>query len=270
MAAPQSLTPSPVESRPRGPRHPAATGAESRRGLVTRARRMARTLTVAYPEAYCELTFRSPFQLLVATVLSAQCTDVRVNQVTPELFRRFPDAHAMAAARLVEIEEIIRPTGFFRAKAANIHALSTQLVEHWDGEVPSRLEDLVALPGVGRKTANVVLGNAFGAPGLTIDTHFGRLARRWKWTESEDPVQVEKEVGEIIPRPEWTVLSHRIIFHGRRVCHSRRPACGACFLAADCPSFGLGPTDPGTAADLVKGENRTELLRLAGIEEEAQ
>ena len=115
-----------------------------------------------------------------------------------------------------------------------------------------------------------MLGNAFDIPGLTIDTHFGRLARRWKWTESEDPVQVEKEVGEIIPRPEWTVLSHRIIFHGRRVCHSRRPACGACFLAADCPSFGLGPTDPGTAADLVKGENRMELLRLAGIEEHTQ
>lgn len=268
MVASHSLTPSPADVRPRGAKHPAVTGKETRRGLVTRARRMARTLAVAYPEAYCELNFETPFQLVVATVLSAQCTDVRVNQVTPQLFGRFPTAHAMAAARIEEIEEIIRSTGFFRAKASNIHGLSTQLVEKWDGEVPPRLEDLVTLPGVGRKTANVVLGNAFDTPGLTIDTHFGRLARRWMWTESEDPVQVEKEVGELIPRPEWTVLSHRIIFHGRRVCHSRRPACGACFLAADCPSYGLGPVDPGTAEALVKGENREQLLRMAGIEDE--
>lgn len=268
MASGRTLTPNPRDSRPRGPRHPAARGTETPRGRTMRARRMARTLAVAYPEAYCELDFQTPYQLLVATVLSAQCTDVRVNQVTPQLFAHFPDPFAMAAAPITEIEELIRPTGFFRVKAASISEMAHQLIEKWDGEVPHTLRELTTLPGVGRKTANVVLGNAFDTPGLTIDTHFGRLARRWKWTEEDDPLKVEKDVAELIPRPEWTVLSHRIIFHGRRVCQSRKPACGACFLAADCPSYGLGPTDPKEAEELVKGENRDTLLRMAGIDPE--
>lgn len=270
MSAPSTLTPSPVLRRPRGMEHPAARGKETARGLSTRARRMSRTLAVAYPEAYCELTFETPFQLTVATVLSAQCTDVRVNQVTPVLFGEYPDAHAMAQAPVVALENIIRPTGFFRAKAANISALSQQLVERYDGVVPSTLEELIALPGVGRKTANVVLGNAFGVPGLTIDTHFGRLARRWLWTTEEDPLKVERDIMQLIPRAEWTDLSHRIIFHGRRVCHSRKPACGACFLAVDCPSYGRwGPADPGEAADLVKGPDEDKLLSMAGIHDPA-
>ncbi|HHY08041.1 MAG TPA: endonuclease III [Corynebacteriales bacterium] len=267
MATGRSLTPSPQKSRPRGEKHPAALGKETPRGLTTRARRMARTLAVAYPVAYCELDFRTPYQLLVATVLSAQCTDERVNKVTPELFRRFPTPQQMAAAPINEIEEIIRPTGFFRVKAAALSDMAQQLIEDFDGEVPRTLKELTTLPGVGRKTANVVLGNAFDTPGLTIDTHFGRLARRWKWTVNEDPLKVEKDVAELIPRKEWTVLSHRIIFHGRRVCHSRKPACGACFLAADCPSYGIGPTTPHEAEDLVKGENREVLLQMAGIED---
>lgn len=268
MATGTSLTPNPQKSRPRGKKHPAARGEETPRGLTTRARRMARTLQVAYPVAYCELNFRTPYQLVVATVLSAQCTDVRVNKVTPELFRRFPTPYQMAAAPINEIEEIIRPTGFFRVKAAALSDMAVQLVENFDGEVPRTLQELTTLPGVGRKTANVVLGNAFDTPGLTIDTHFGRLARRWMWTHSDDPLTVEKDVAELIPRREWTVLSHRIIFHGRRVCHSRKPACGACFLAADCPSYGVGPTDPHEAEELVKGENRETLLKMAGIVDE--
>lgn len=265
MATGTSLTPNPQESRPRGSQHPAARGEETPRGLTTRARRMARTLAVAYPAAYCELHFETPYQLLVATVLSAQCTDARVNKVTPELFSRFPTPYEMAEAPVTEIEEIIRSTGFFRVKAASISDMAQQLVEDFDGEVPHTLKELTKLPGVGRKTANVVLGNAFNTPGLTIDTHFGRLARRWMWTENKDPLKVEKDVADLIPRKEWTVLSHRIIFHGRRVCHSRKPACGACFLAADCPSYGVGPTDPKEAEELVKGENKETLLEMAGI-----
>jgi endonuclease-3 len=213
---------------------------------------MAKALAEAYPDAHCELDFRTPLELLVATILSAQCTDKRVNEVTPALFARYRSARDYAAADRAEVEETIRPTGFFRAKTDSLLKLGQALEERYDGEVPGKLADLVTLPGVGRKTANVVLGNAFGVPGITVDTHFGRLSRRFGWTTEDDPVKVEHEVGALFPKRDWTVLSHRMIWHGRRVCHSRRPACGACPLARWCPSYGLGPTDPVQAARLVK------------------
>jgi endonuclease-3 len=214
---------------------------------------MHRLLAERHPDAHCELDHSTPLQLLVATILSAQCTDARVNQVTPTLFARYPSAAGYAGADRAELEEIIRPTGFFRTKANTLIGLGAALVADFGGQVPGRLKDLVTLPGVGRKTANVVLGNAFGVPGITVDTHFGRLARRFGWTTSEDPVVIEQEVGALFPRRDWTMLSHRMIFHGRRVCHSRTPACGACSLAALCPSYGIGQTDPVLASRLVKG-----------------
>ena len=226
---------------------------------------MVRTLAIAYPDAHCELDFRSPLELAVATILSAQTTDVRVNEVTPALFARYRTAADYATADRVELEELLRPTGFYRNKAASLIGLGAALVDRFHGEVPSKLDDLVTLPGIGRKTANVILGNAFGVPGITVDTHFGRLARRWGWTREEDPVKVELAINELVPRRDWTILSHRVIFHGRRICHSRRPACGACPLAADCPSYGLGPTNPDEAAKLVKGPETEHLLALAGI-----
>ncbi|WP_410662893.1 endonuclease III [Amycolatopsis sp. lyj-84] len=224
---------------------------------------MKRCLDDEFPDAHCELDFTTPLELLVAVVLSAQTTDVRVNQVTPALFARYRSAADYAGADRAELEEYLRSTGFFRAKANSVMGLGAALVERYDGEVPGKLKDLVTLPGVGRKTANVVLGDAFGVPGITVDTHFGRLVRRWGWTEEEDPVKVEHAVGELIPRKEWTLLSHRTIFHGRRVCHSRKPACGACPLAKMCPSYGTGPTDFEEAAKLVKGEEREHILDLA-------
>jgi endonuclease-3 len=208
------------------------------------------------------LDFTTPLELVVAVVLSAQCTDQRVNEVTPAVFARYRTAADYAGADRVELEELIRPTGFYRNKATSLIALGAKVVEDFGGEVPGKLEDLVKLPGVGRKTANVVLGDAFGVPGITVDTHFGRLVRRWGWTELDDPVKVEHAVGELIPRKEWTMLSHRVIFHGRRICHARKPACGACPLARDCPSFGAGPTDFEEAAKLVKGQEREHLLAM--------
>jgi len=222
--------------------------------LKRRARRINRALAEQYPYAHAELDFRNPFELLVATVLSAQTTDVTVNLITPLLFARYPDAPSMAEADSAELEAIIKPTGFFRAKARNLMALATRLVDEFDGVVPGRLEDLVTLPGVGRKTANVVLGNAFGVPGITVDTHFGRLARRFGWTDSDDPVRIESDVAELFEPRDWTMLSHRVVFHGRRVCHSRKPACGACAVANWCPSFGMGETNPEKAAKLLKYE----------------
>ena len=224
--------------------------------LVRRARKIDRALAETYPEARCELDFRTPFELLVVTVLSAQTTDRRVNAVSPELFAAYPDATTMAGAPREDIERIIQPTGFFRAKTDSVLKLSAALVERYDGEVPGRLEDLVTLPGVGRKTANVVLGNAFGVPGITVDTHVGRLARRFGWTEETDPVKVEHAVGALFPKRDWTMLSHHLIWHGRRMCHARNPACGVCPVARWCPAFGEGPTDPATAAKLVKTEGR--------------
>ncbi len=228
------------------------TAPVSHTALVRRARRINRELAGIYPDAHCELDFRSPLELLVATILSAQCTDRRVNQVTPVLFARYRTAADYAAADRDDVEKIIMSTGFFRAKTNSIIGLGQALCDRYGGEVPGRLKDLVTLPGVGRKTANVVLGNAFGVPGITVDTHFGRLARRLGWTTSEDPDKVEQEVGALFPKSEWTMLSHRLIWHGRRICHARRPACGACGLAALCPSFGTGPTDPQVAERLVK------------------
>ncbi|WP_246150538.1 endonuclease III [Streptomyces qinzhouensis] len=237
-----------------GARKSAAPRAESRLAMVRRARRINRELADVYPYAHPELDFRNPFELLVATVLSAQTTDLRVNQTTPALFAAYPTPEELAAAVPEELEAIIRPTGFFRAKARSLLGLSAALRDDFGGEVPGRLEDLVKLPGVGRKTAFVVLGNAFGVPGITVDTHFGRLVRRWKWTEQEDPEKVEAEIAEIFPKSEWTMLSHRVIFHGRRICHARKPACGACPIAHLCPSYGEGETDPEKAEKLLKYE----------------
>lgn len=222
--------------------------------LVRRARKINRVLAQTYPDAGCELDFRTPFELLIATVLSAQTTDRRVNAVTPALFAAFPDAHAMAAANRATLEELIRPTGFFRAKTESLLRLSADLVERYDGEVPGRLKDLVTLHGVGRKTANVVLGNAFDVPGLTVDTHFARLVRRFQWVPAEivkDPVKTEHAVAAIFPPKDWTMLSHRLVWHGRRCCHAKKPACGACPVARWCPSYGTGPIDPVEAAALI-------------------
>lgn len=221
-----------------------------------RARAIVRRLGEAYPQARCELDFTSPFQLLVATILSAQSTDQRVNTVTPALFARCPDAASLAAIDRAELEALIRPTGFFRAKSQTLQRMAQQLCQDHGGEVPSRLEELVALAGVGRKTANVVLGDAFGVPGITVDTHVGRLARRWGWTTHEDPIKIEADLMALFPRKDWTVMSHRVIWHGRRRCHARRPACGACPIASWCPAYGEGPTDPVVAAALVRESGR--------------
>ncbi|MGH3785656.1 MAG: endonuclease III [Pseudonocardiaceae bacterium] len=226
---------------------------------------MDRVLAIAYPDAHCELDFETPLQLAVATILSAQCTDKRVNETTPKLFSRYRSAADYAGADRDELQELIRPTGFYRNKTAALIGLGTALVERFNGELPNRLADLVTLPGVGRKTANVILGNAFGVPGITVDTHVGRLVRRWGWTEHEDPVKVEQAIGELIPKREWTMFSHRAIFHGRRLCHSRRPACGVCPLASDCPSYGCGPTEPAVAAALLRGPEVPHLLAMAGL-----
>ncbi|MGE3287822.1 MAG: endonuclease III [Pseudonocardia sp.] len=225
---------------------------------------MLRALTEAHPDAHCELDFTTPLELAVATILSAQSTDKLVNTVTPKLFARYPTALDYAQADRATLEEEIHSTGFFRNKANSLIGLGRALVERHDGVLPHTLDELVGLPGIGRKTANVILGNAFDIPGITVDTHFGRLVRRWGWTAEEDPVKVEHAVGALVPKRDWTMTSHRVIFHGRRVCHARRPACGACTLAVDCPSYGTGPTDPVAAAALVKGPSRERLLALAG------
>jgi endonuclease III len=224
--------------------------------LVRRARKVDRILAETYPDAKCELDFANAFELLVVTVLSAQTTDKRVNAVRPTLFAAYPEARAMAGADRAHLEQIIGPLGFFRAKTESLLKLSQALVERHDGEVPPRLDDLVKLPGVGRKTANVVLGNAFGIPGITVDTHFGRLVRRFGWTEETDPVKVEFAVAELFPKSDWTMLSHHLIWHGRRRCHARNPACGACPVAHWCPAYGEGPTDPVVAEKLVRTEGR--------------
>lgn len=229
-----------------------------------RARRIDAALAAMYPDAHCALDFTNPLELTVATILSAQCTDARVNSVTPALFRRYPTAADYAMANPEELEEIIHSTGFFRAKARNIIGLGQALVERHGGEVPGELEALVKLPGVGRKTANVVLGNAFGVPGITVDTHCGRLARRLGLTAEEDPVKVEADLGRLIEQPRWTQFSHAIIAHGRQVCHSRKAACGACFLQDLCPSAGVaGPLDLNAAAALVKGDDAERLIAAA-------
>jgi endonuclease-3 len=225
---------------------------KSRTALVRRARTINRVLAETYPDAHTELDFTTPLELLVATILSAQSTDKRVNTVTPLVFARFRDAAAYAAADRAELEQMITPTGFFRAKTDSLIKLGAALVERFAGEVPATMEELVTLPGVGRKTANVVLGNAFGVPGITVDTHFGRLVRRFGWTVQTDPDKVEREVGELFPPKDWTQLCHNVIWHGRRRCHQRNPACGACPVARWCPSYGEGETNPVKAAKLVR------------------
>ena len=223
-----------------------------RTALVRRARRIDRELARLYPDARIELNFTSPLELLVAAILSARTTDRQVNEVTPMLFARYRTAADYAAADQAELEQVIEPTGFFHAKADTLIRLGQALCDRFGGRVPDTLEELVTLPGVGRKTANVVLGDAFGKPSITVDTHFARLARRFGWTARTDPEKIEQDVGALLPRREWTAASHRVIWHGRRVCHARRPACGACGVASLCPSFGVGPTDEATARKLVK------------------
>ncbi|OEV29613.1 endonuclease III [Streptomyces nanshensis] len=241
-------------ARPAGKPPRRSAKPESRLAMVRRARRINRELGEVYYYAHPELDFENPFQLLVATVLSAQTTDLRVNQTTPAVFAAYPTPEDMAAADPEKLEELLRPTGFFRAKARSVLGLSAAIRDRFGGEVPGNIKDLVSLPGVGRKTAFVVLGNAFGVPGLTVDTHFGRLVRRWKLTEQTDADKVEAEIAEIIPKSEWTMFSHRTIFHGRRICHSRKPACGACPIAELCPSYGEGELDPDKAKKLLKYE----------------
>lgn len=216
------------------------------------ARAVYRILSKTYPEIHCELDFKNPLELIVATVLSAQCTDKRVNTITPALFKKYKTAKAYAGADIHQLEEMVFQTGFYRAKARHIKGIGIKLLEEFNGEVPSTLEELITLPGVGRKTANVVLGHAFDIPGITVDTHFGRLSRRFGWTKEMDPVKVERIVGELIPQKEWTNLSQRMIWHGRRICHSRKPACGACPVAKICPSVGIGEMDVAKAKLLVK------------------
>jgi endonuclease-3 len=218
------------------------------------ANQIYKILSKTYPNVKCELTFKTPFQLLVATVLSAQCTDKRVNMVTPNLFKKFGTPEMMAKARKTEIEKLIRSAGFYRTKARNIKLLSNKLLTDFEGKVPKNLESLIKLPGVGRKTANVVLGHAYGIPGITVDTHFGRLSRRFGWSKNQDPVKVENDVSKLIAEKEWTNLSQRLIWHGRRVCFARNPACGACVLKSLCPSFGIGIKDEKIAKTKVKTE----------------
>ena len=225
---------------------------ETRLALVRRARRINRELALAYPDAHTELDFTTPYELVVATILSAQSTDKGVNKVTPMLFATYPTPTALAGADRSAVEELVKPTGFFRNKTSSIMGMAQAVCERYGGEIPSRLDDLVTLPGIGRKTANVILGNAFGIPGITVDTHFGRLARRFGWTTQTDPVKVEADIAAIFPKSEWTMLSHRLIWHGRRCCHARKPACGVCPVARLCPAYGTGPTDPDVAAKLLQ------------------
>lgn len=201
-----------------------------------RAPEVNRRLAQEYPDARCALDYESPLQLLIATVLSAQCTDERVNSVTPELFARYPEAADYAAAQRSDLERILRPLGFQRAKAGHLLGIGEKLVADFQGEVPRTVKELTSLPGVGRKTALVVLGNAFGIPGLTVDTHFGRLMQRLGLTGESTPVKIERDIAKLVPEEEWTMFSHRVIFHGRQVCHARTPKCDACVLWDMCPA----------------------------------
>jgi endonuclease III len=196
-------------------------------------------LAQLYPDAYCALKHEDPLQLLVATILSAQCTDVRVNMVTPALFARYPNAEAFANANIKQLEKMIQSTGFFRNKAKNIKECCKIIVSEYDGQVPGTLDELVQLPGIGRKTANVVLGDAFGVPGITVDTHVLRLSRRLGLTKHTNPEKVERDLMKLIPQAEWTIFSHRLIFHGRQVCFARKPNCEACKMNSFCPKIGV-------------------------------
>jgi endonuclease-3 len=228
-----------VTTHPGGPK-PAPPKKSRHSSLVTRHARASELLQIlrqTYPDAHCELHHDGPFQLLVATILSAQCTDVRVNMVTPALFQKYPDAQSLAAAQQADVEDLIRSTGFFRSKAKNLIATAQALVAHHDGEVPRDLEALTHLPGVGRKTANVVLGNAYGIEaGIVVDTHVGRLSQRLGLTKQKDPVKIEKDLIKVIPQDTWTLWSHLLIWHGRRRCMARNPDCPHCELRPLCPS----------------------------------
>jgi endonuclease-3 len=207
--------------------------------LKARAQKIVRLLAQTYPDAHCALHYQNPLQLLIATILSAQCTDVRVNMVTPALFRRYLDAASFAAADQTELEKAIQSTGFFRNKARNIIACCKKIVEEHGGEVPGTMEELFALPGIGRKTANVILGNAFDVPGITVDTHVSRLSRRLGLTKNTDAEKIEQDLMQVIPQNEWTMFSHRMIFHGRQVCFARKPNCAGCTLKDVCPKIGV-------------------------------
>ena len=210
---------------------------ESKAKLKIRALEILARLKREYPDAHCELDFDTPLQLLIATILSAQCTDKRVNMVTPDLFKTFPDAESLAAADQDKLEKMIQSTGFFRNKTKSLLGMSNALVERHKGQVPSTMEELVTLPGVGRKTANVVLGNAFNKNiGVVVDTHVGRLSIRLALTKETDPVKVEQDLMKLVPQDDWTLISHLLIFHGRRVCVARLPRCETCVLADVCPS----------------------------------
>jgi endonuclease-3 len=251
-ATPTSDRSETTSTRPRRSRRAPGSKPESRLALVRRARRINRILAETYPDAHCELDFENPYQLLIATILSAQTTDKRVNMVTPRLFGTYPEPADLAAADPSDVESIIASTGFFRAKTKAIIGVAKALCERFDGKVPNRMEDLVTLPGVGRKTANVVLGNAFDTPGITVDTHVQRLSRRLGLSTNTDPDKIEADLAALFPKSEWTMLSHRLIWHGRRRCHARKPACGVCPVAALCPSYGEGPTDPAVASKLLR------------------
>jgi endonuclease-3 len=222
---------------------PVARSPKTKAGKLALADTALTYLLSEYPDAHCELDYRTPFELLCATILSAQCTDVRVNMVTPHLFARYPDPAALAAATLADVEDIVRTTGFFRAKAKSLVGMAQQLVNNHDHRVPQSIAELVQLPGVGRKTANVILGNAFDInEGIVVDTHVQRLSRRLGLTREADPVGIEHALMPLFPRERWAVLSHLLIWHGRRVCFARKPNCASCGLASVCPSAGI-PAD---------------------------
>jgi endonuclease-3 len=212
---------------------------ESRKARATRARAIARGLAKAYPDAWCELDYRSPWELLIATILSAQCTDKMVNRVTPALFAAFSTPAALAAAETPRVEALIKPTGFFRQKTRSIKAVAQAVAGEFQGKVPDSMEALTALPGIGRKTANVVLGTAFGRPAIFVDTHVKRLANRLGLTTDDDPVRIERDLGQLLPRTGWTLFAHRLIHHGRQVCFARRPRCSGCQVARWCPRIGV-------------------------------
>jgi endonuclease-3 len=226
------------------PRRSSTQRGESPADRRRRALRIVRRLARAYPDAACALHYRDAFQLLVATILSAQCTDKKVNEVTPELFAVYPTAEALAAANPAMVERMIRPTGFYRQKTRAIQSAARDIAERFGGKVPGRMEDLLTLHGVARKTANVVLGNAFGVPGLTVDTHMKRVNARLGLTTQEDPVKIERDLIELIPEREWTLYSHRVIHHGRVCCDARRPRCESCPLRPDCPYPALAARRP--------------------------
>lgn len=212
---------------------------ENQKEIKTRSKTLVKRLKLLYPDAHCALNFNNPFQLLIATILSAQCTDVRVNMVTPNLFKQFPNSLRMADADSQELESVIRSTGFYKNKTKNIIACCKALVKDHKGEVPQTMEELVVLPGVGRKTANVVLGNAFNIPGLPVDTHVGRLSFRLGLSKSKDPEKIELDLHELVAKEEWTMFGHRIIEHGRKICASRKPDCEHCAIIDLCPQNGI-------------------------------